>query len=303
MTAARPAAMPQLSFGAADHPIHVFPTVTLHNQMKAVGASGGPLTYHGGPIMGPSVTIYNIFWTPNSTLGATFEIGLATLATYYSNHALGTNNTQYYSGTTTKTWINAVGANGGTYIDTAAYPTSGCVDSVTPSHCLTDTQLKAEITRVMNLKGWTGGLNKMYMLYTQPGAGSCFDSSGQACSYTYYCAYHSSFTLNSQTVIYANEPYGDPTYCQISGAPSPHNNPGLDTTATSASHEISEAITDPLGSSWYDSQGNEIGDICAYIYGNVTWDNNKANQYWSGYYYLLQQEYSNHQAACVTSGP
>src|SRR4051794_15612582 len=66
MTAARPAILPQLSFGSPANPIHVFPTVAVHSMAKAAGLSGGPLTYHNGPIMGPSLTVYNIFWSPNS---------------------------------------------------------------------------------------------------------------------------------------------------------------------------------------------------------------------------------------------
>ena len=83
----------------------------------------------------------------------------------------------------------------------------------------------------------------------------------------------------------------------------PERRPIADTAATSASHELSEAITDPEGSAWYTASGYEIGDLCAYNYGVNTWDSAKANQMWNGRFYELQQEYDNHTGSCVQVGP
>ena len=197
------------------------------------------------------------------------------LATDYAGHDISSNNTQYYQDIASKvtyvsglsTLSGAIGSYGGFYLDTDAYPVSGCVDSVTPKNCITDTQLQTELKKVIALKGWTGGLNKIYMIYTAQGEGSCFTSAGGAanCAYTGYCAYHSSTTIGTTPVIYANEPYGLAADCQVPGTPSPTGDVAADTAMTSASHEISEAITDPLGGTgWTDTSGYEIGDICAY---------------------------------------
>jgi hypothetical protein len=145
-------------------------------------------------------------------------------------------------------------------------------------------------------------MNKMYLLFTSSGEGSCFDSGSTECAYTYYCAYHSSF--GSPSVIYGNEPYGDPNTCNsVTVFPTRAD---ADTAATAASHEISEAITDPLGNAWYDSSGSEIGDKCAYNYGTNTWDSGKANQNW-GLFLEVQQEFDNHAnlgiGGCVQYGP
>ena len=80
----------------------------------------------------------------------------------------------------------------------------------------------------------------------------------------------------------------------MAGAPSPNNNPVADAAATAASHELTEAITDPLGNAWFDSKGYEIGDECAYFYGPVGWNSGKANELWDGHPFLLQTEYSNY---------
>jgi len=51
-----------------------------------------------------------------------------------------------------------------------------------------------------------------------------------------------------------------------------------------ATHELTEAITDPLLNAWYDAALNEIGDLCAYQYGTNTWDSARANQMWNGHF-------------------
>jgi len=113
---------------------------------------------------------------------------------------------------------------GGSYVDTTPYPASGCSSWETPGDCLTDAQIQAEVQKVMALKGWTGGLNKMFFVYTSSAEGSC---AGFGCAYSDYCAYHSYFYSGSTPVIYGNEPYAD-TRCQLSGTPSPNGDPAAD---------------------------------------------------------------------------
>jgi hypothetical protein len=210
--------------------------------------------------------------------------------------------TQYYqiSGSTT-TYIDNNGGLGGFVVDNGAYPASGCMDSATPNNCITDAQIQAKITSVMNAQGWTGGLNKVFVLYTSSGEGSCIDSTNASCAYVKYCGYHGVFTLNGQPVIYANIPYGNPTVC--AGTQTFPNDPPGDVAANITSHEIMESTTDPLLNAWFDSSGNEIGDICAYNYGTNTWDGGLANQMWNGWFFDLQQEYSNHTGTCLQVGP
>jgi len=189
---------------------------------------------------------------------------------------------------------------GGFYVDTRAYPASGCNDSFTPGNCLSDIQIQREVKHVMALTGWTAGLNHIFLVFTSSGEGSCI---GGACAYTSYCAYHGFFTTTSSTVIYTNQPYADLTKCQLPGAPSPNGDPYGDATASIVSHELTESITDPLINAWYTAQGNEIGDLCAYNYGTPTWDLGNANEVWNGDPYLLQQEFDNHLSGCVQVGP
>jgi len=55
----------------------------------------------------------------------------------------------------------------------------------------------------------------------------------------------------------------------------------VDIAATALSHELTEAITDPLLNAWYGTDlGHEIGDLCAYYYGYESWGGGLANEFW-----------------------
>ena len=299
----------KLSQGTAIHSIHIFPTAGFHAKLlTATTATPTPLVYHSnGPVMTKEV-IYNIYWVPAklqngaaTTLPAAYQIVQNNLMAGYPGHGVGNVTTQYYqnlSGVTT--YIG--NSFGGTYVDASAYPASGCNDSATPGNCLTDAQIQAEVKKVVAIKHWPIGLNTIFFLYTSQGEGSCFDSTSASCAYTQYCAYHGAIS-GTTPIIYANMPYGDPANCQNPGVPSPNNNPDADTAATAASHELTEAITDPELNAWYTAQGEEIGDLCAYQYGANTWLSGKANQMWNGSYFELQQEYDNHTNTCLLVGP
>src|SRR5262249_28824842 len=156
----------------------------------------------------------------------------------YPGHSIDNNNTQYYmiqSGLLPVTYyIQNVGGLSGSYVDNSPYPASGCSDNTTPGNCITDAQIQSEIQKVMTLKGWTDGINKLFLLYTSSGEGSCASS---ICAYQDYCAYHSYFFGGSTPVIYANEPYAAANECQLPGASSPNADPAADAAASIASHE------------------------------------------------------------------
>jgi len=291
--------------------VHIYPTPELSRQIKAQQGTNalGVLSYHGGPVM-TGENLYAIFWIP-----PTLQNGNATsLTTTYQNltkrflndypyHGIANNSTQYYSTTSGTKYFVAKGGLAGSYVDTNPYPASGCSDSVTPGNCITDAQLQAEITRVMTLKGWTGGLNKMFLVFTSSGEGSC---SGSSCAYTQYCAYHGYFGATSAPTIYANQPYADPTYCYapLNGQKDPSGDIASDANVNVTSHEITEANTDPELNAWWDnSTGSEIGDLCAWSFGVNGWDGTLANQMWNGHFYDLQTEYDNHSGTCVQVGP
>ena len=289
---------------------HIYPTPELSRQIRAQQANPflGVLTYQGGPIM-TGENLYAIFWVPPTlqngsptSLSAKYESVAKQLLADYPYHGIANNSTQYYSTPPTK-YFKATGGLSAFYIDTNAYPASGCTDGVTGTNCITDAQLQAEITRVMTLKGWTPGLNKMFLVFTSMGEGSCFNSS--SCAYTQYCAYHGYFGSTTTPTIYANQPYADPSYCYYTGVQTdPSGDIPSDANVNVASHEITEANTDPELNAWWDTaNGEEIGDLCAWTFGTNSWDGGLANQMWNGHFYELQLEYDNHTSSCVQVGP
>jgi hypothetical protein len=264
---------------------------------------GSNLTYHLGPVMRTN-TAYAIYWNPP---GTTMAAGYATtIDKYFQDVAADSGKTSnvYYSDTQYYDGTGNIAYNapfGGSYVDTNPLPASGCTDSVAETTaCLSDTQLRAEIDRVVNVKGWsrTGAI---FFMFTPKYVGSC-DSPG-SCAYSYYCAYHWNFGTGAGQTIYANQPYTMtvPNACGTGQAPT---NADADSTLNVVSHEHNEAITDPFGNAWFDSRGYENGDKCAWTFGSALGGTagHLYNQAIGTGHYYLQREWSNRSSGCVLTG-
>jgi hypothetical protein len=115
--------------------------------------------------------------------------------------------------------------------------------------------------------------NTLYFVFLPPGVSSELDG-GASC--VNYCGYHN----NDGGVYYAVMPFPDCGGCEGGLA-------ALDALTATASHELCEALTDPIpGDGWYDDSNGEIGDICA-------WQTRQLGGY------TVQLEWSNRQGACV----
>jgi hypothetical protein len=273
--------------------------VPVHSQAGHGGGSGN-LTYHGGPVMHTN-KVYAIYWVPS---GFTVSSGYQSLINgFFQNVAADSGKTSnvYWSDTQYSDGSGAAGYSsswGGSYVDTATLPTNGCTDSYT-TKCLSDSQLRAEIARVISLNGWTVNSTSMFFMFTAKNIGSCYSSG--SCAFSSYCAYHSSFG----SVIYANMPYADtvPSGCDAGQHP---NNNDADATINVTSHEHNEAITDWQGNAWFDRRGAENGDKCAWNFGSslgsTGGSNTSYNQVIGSGKYYLQQEWSNARSGCVLTG-
>jgi hypothetical protein len=275
--------------------------VPTHPQAPLRTRGGSSLTYHGGPVMHTN-RVYAIYWVPSGYAVDSGYEGLIdrfftdvaadsgkTSNVYYSD-------TQYYDSTANIAYASSFA---GSTVDTDALPTSGCRDSYT-SACVTDAQLQAEISKVIAANGWTHNSTTEFFMFTAKGIGSC---DGSSCSFSQYCAYHSAFGSGSTETIYANMPYSDtvPAACDSGQHP---NNDDADATINVTSHEHNESITDYNGTAWYDAQGNEDGDKCAWTFGAALGSTayGQYNQLIDGHPYYLQQEWSNHSSGCVLTG-
>jgi chitodextrinase len=261
-----------------------------------------PLTYHGGPVV-HNGHVYAIFWEPP---GYSFPSDYkAAVARYFSGVAADSGkHTNVYS--VDRQYGDSVGAAAynvtfsGAYTDTAGLPSSDCSDPAT-SLCLSDPALTDELSSFVAAHGLPGGLANQYFLFTPPGVGSCYDDgTGPQCAFDVWCAYHSWLGSGSGATLYAIHPFvaGDQS-CDAGESP---NHSSADPTLNLVSHEHNEMITDPVGDGWYDQDGNENGDKCAWTWGALFGAVDAAyNQVIAGTPYLLQQEWSNQDGGCVTS--
>ena len=247
-------------------------------------------------------TVHAIFWIPSGySVSANYE---SLIDGFFQNvaDASGRSDNDYsvaaqYGDTSGPGAYNV--SFGGSVVDTDPFPANGCTDGPLPV-CLTDAQLQAEIDKVIAAHGWQAGLSNEFFIFTPPPVGSCFDAGGVFCAYSYYCAYHGSFTssLGNGTVVYANEPYAAqpaaPGSCDTGARP---NGDDADPEINLISHEEIESITDPLLNAWYDDVGDEIGDKCVWAFGQPLGstggsESDYNEQIGTGRYYL-QQEWSN----------
>ena len=248
-------------------------------------------------------TTYAVYWVPS---GYSVETGYeADIDRYLSDVAAASGSqtnvfsvaTQYYDATG---FVDYRSTFGGSFVDTDPFPTSGCDDTfqgVQDPVCLTDRQLQTEIQRVIAARGWKDGRNALFFILTPKSVGSCI--SGE-CTTNSFCAYHSDFSgASGEPILYANIPYAK----DIDGCargPSP-NGDDADATINTMSHEQNEAITDPVGDAWRNTDGDEIADICAWQFGTPlgTASNGQAyNQLINGHPYALQEVYSNDGSRC-----
>jgi hypothetical protein len=204
------------------------------------------------------------------------------------------------------------------------HPTEGCTDESEYSKgpCLLDSDIESEVEKVAATS--TKGLSDVYVVLTPPGVGGCFDAESGECAYRQYCAYHSDFGGDGVTpglqTLYADVPYvGEVEGCASSVHP---NGPtGADAAIDTASHELNETITDPIGSQcesgavqasecepggWTDAIGQEIADKClppestlAGSYGEALGEllvedpTTRFNQLIDGNHYYTQRVWSN----------
>ena len=133
--------------------------------------------------------------------------------------------------------------------------------------------------------------SRIYHVFLNKGTETCYDSKDcysptRPAVFT-FCAYHASHNFSDVGLVrFTVEPYQNVTGCQV-------NNSLTDSTDNVLSHEIFETITDPDGTAWYDSAGEEIGDKCAWTtVGRVLLNKN---------YYNIQKEWSNKSGACSTT--
>ncbi len=245
-------------------------------------SSNGNLNYHGGQVL-HSTAPYLIFWDPGSAITTASQ---DLFERYFTDVAAAggqvTNvyavDRQFTDSTGFADYQQSFSSATQAIADTQPYPGRDMVNcphaAPTYPHCLTDTQLQAEITRLIAADGLpqgTGANAPIYFIVTPSTVNICADS--MDCADNTFCAYHSGYANGPNTVLYATIPMffngassaQNPKACQFDNNPAvqePNADPA-DVAIKYLSHEDNETITDPLGTGWWDSNSNqEDGDNC-----------------------------------------
>ncbi len=271
---------------------------------------GSPLEYHGGPVM-PSNTNYALYWDPAgaSEYPSGYGLGLDKYFEDLAHDSGGEQNTdsvliQY--GDEAGEFANYNSHFGGALSDSDPYPANGCSAA---SICLTDEQLRTEITNYVHAHKLPTDLQHEYFLITPPGVESCFEAAGHSCSvgttHPSYCSYHGYIPVEKGVIVYADSGYVDGTNCDT-GEEHPNENASDATLGGGMAHEHSESVTDPELNAWFDSKGNEVGDKCRTFKQSTEFgeplgkapDGSNYNQVINGDLFWYQQEWSNEASGC-----
>jgi len=221
------------------------------------GGGGANLTYHTGGKVVRNAKVVLIFW------GAAFGSGSgATYASQIQNFRNSFGSTGEYNTITQYSGVdNETGATGNIAGANLGGGTADWFDSSNPSSTnVTDAMVQAEVKKYLTTH--TVNYSTIYEVFLPSGyfssdgnQGSCGATGGVSLA---YCAYHSHYSNGTKNVLYSIEPYPSCSGCSVSGWTDAQNQEHF------VCHETREAVTDALGNAWFDRQGYEADDKCAW---------------------------------------
>jgi hypothetical protein len=243
------------------HPIRIVP---LHPGKAKVAAPQTPpqLTYRNGPLL-TSVQVFTVFW--GAAWNNAPQDALLTKVNQFFDFILSSQLLDQLAEYSVATQEISRGSLIGTITITSPAPGKTVDDSAI------QTFLQEQIS--------AGALppttaNTLYFLFLPPGVTV---TQGGSASCKVFCGYHDA--INNK-IFYAVMPYPGCAGC-LGGIAA------FDALTSTTSHELCEAITDPVpGQGWYDDNNGEIGDICA-------WQTRKLGGY------TIQLEWSNQANQCI----
>jgi len=247
-------------------PVRIVPVLPVDEiAAPAHGAAAGPppeLVYNGGALLG-AVEVFTVFWSPwwQSSDGAALAERLNGFFDYVLTSELMDELAEYDAGGT------SIGHGKRTGTTTITGPALGST--------ITDAAIRDTVRRLI-ADGAVPPVdpNTLYFLYLPPDV-AVVQGGGRSCQA--FCGYHNTA---GDGIYYAVMPYPGCAGCAGELAL-------FDALTSTSSHELCEAITDPVpGAGWYDDSNGEIGDICSWQTKTV-----------SGY--TVQLEWSNAAGRCV----
>ena len=203
------------------------------------GTVPGQLDDHGGAVVS-NAGFQPIFF--NGATAAALQSGIDGFLNNFSNSDPGMKVITQYSKT-------------GNAISAGLTHAPDFVDNQAAPRRISDSGVQSYLTGLFNAGRISANSFTVYGVYLPQGTTSTL---GQSASCRSYCGYHSSYTYNGKTILYAVFPYNDCSGCSLSGKTV------VDMGTIVTSHEIREAITDPVNAWWESSSGYEADDKCAW---------------------------------------
>jgi hypothetical protein len=281
-----------------------------------------PAVYHAGSVMAGGVTVHTIFWAPS---GYGFQPTPAGAPADYEGmiqqfftdiaHDSGASGScsnaecnsmsvlpQFAQGTsvggiTPGSYSISYSAPTDSINDTNPYPatSSQCASPGGIATCLTDGQISSEVDRIVqSTSGTPRGLTNLWFVFLPPSVDECITPG--ACGTNSFAGYHSVSSVSGHgATIYAVaiDPIIEVT---IPPGADPQNYPDAEAAINVAAHETVEAMTDPKGAGWLDSNGFEVGDKCETQNGTplgFAGNGSPYNQMINGHQYLFQEMWAN----------
>jgi hypothetical protein len=230
---------------------------------KGKAPAAAKLTYRGGPLI-PNVEVFTIFWGKGWS-SAPLKPLADNLNKFFSAIVKSNLMIQMSEYNVPKYKIGNGKLSGSIVISAGA-----------PAHSITDSQIQKQLGQWIKTKKSfpKPGKNTLYFIYFDRGVSV---SMGGSKSCSSFCGYHDSI---GKGTYYSVMPYPGCAGC-LGGLSV------LDALTGTSSHELCEAITDPVpGSGWYDDHNGEIGDICAWQFRKIAG-------------YEIQLEWSNKNNKCM----
>jgi hypothetical protein len=236
--------------------------VPLHPAPRAAAVGAPQLTYRGGPLL-TAVQVFTVFW------------GQAWQTT--ANSAFMTQMNAFFDFVLTSKLIDQLGeySTPGNTIGHGKRIGTLNLTSTEPGSSVDDSGIQSMVQQQISAGTFPANTpNSLYFVFLPPGTQV---TQGGSASCKVFCGYHDA---TSSGIFYAVMPYPGCSGC-LGGLAT------LQALTSTSSHELCEAITDPIpGQGWYDDNNGEIGDICAWktkVLGGFT----------------VQLEWSNSADACV----